>query len=278
MRSQHRKVISASRREDLPGFAAQRLIDSLEKKCPPHRVHTLVLWTKNPLPLISNAKLNRAIQNYDQLFIHLTVTGMGGTPLEPGIPETSRILHLIPNLIQLVGSPERMAVRFDPIVHFQLPDGTTYTNIKAFKTIAVHVKEYGIGRMITSWMTTYPKVNNRLRDLEITSVPLAKEHWKKEMTQLKQISKETGVELQGCCVPDMKMSACVDGCLFNQLHPEGLSASIKKAGGQREHCGCTESWDIGWYYPCPGGCVYCYANPKKMVAKEDFMTWNPDPK
>ena len=70
-----------------------------------------------------------------------------------------------------------------------------------------------------------------------------------------------GVTLHACCVPGLPRSRCVDGELLSRLHPKGYPCSKRRAKGQRPLCGCTESFDIGWYKPCPTGCLYCYANP-----------------
>jgi hypothetical protein len=275
MKPLHPRVISASRREEMTGFAPQRLLDTLQNKCPPDRVHTLVLWTKNPLPLTTHRSLRKTLSRYDQIFIHLTITGMGGTPFEPGIPDTKNVLIRIPEILEIVKDPQRISIRFDPIVHLKLPDGKFYSNFRNFERIASGIKEHGIGRVIVSWMTPYPKVLQRLEKLGIHSIPLSNAEWKLEYGQLLRISKNNGIQLKGCCVPEMERSACIDGRLFRDLHPKGNEASIRKAGGQRPHCGCTESWDIGWYHPCSGGCVYCYANPKIVAGKEDFNRWNP---
>ena len=69
------------------------------------------------------------------------------------------------------------------------------------------------------------------------------------------------ITLHGCCVPGMPRSRCIDGGLLAHLHPAGEPCATARAKGQRELCGCTESYDVGWYEPCRHGCVYCYANP-----------------
>jgi len=276
MKPSQLKVISASRREEMPGFAPQRLIETLLKKCPPERVHTLVLWTKNPQPIENHSQLKEALSKYDQIIIHLTVTGMGGTPFEPGIPNAKNVLGLLPEILEIVKDPNRISIRFDPIVHFRLSDGRFYSNVDYFETIASGIKKHGIDRIIISWMTPYPKVVKRLEAFGIRAVTLSSTEWKKEYEKLRESSEKYDIQLNGCCVSEMDESACIDGTLLNILHPKGFQETTKKAGGQRDHCGCTESWDIGWYYPCPGGCVYCYANPKIVVGKEDFANWNPE--
>ncbi|MFQ5868916.1 MAG: DUF1848 family protein [Candidatus Zixiibacteriota bacterium] len=34
------------------------------------------------------------------------------------------------------------------------------------------------------------------------------------------------------------------------------------SGGQQQNCRFTKSIDIGQWFHCPHGCVYCYGNPK----------------
>ncbi|MRJ11239.1 DUF1848 domain-containing protein [Ornithobacterium rhinotracheale] len=67
--------------------------------------------------------------------------------------------------------------------------------------------------------------------------------------------------------------------LFGEIHnnaiklPDG-SFAVKnknlKDKGQRDHCECIESKDIGEYNTCPHGCEYCYANSSIEKAKEQF--------
>jgi len=66
-----------------------------------------------------------------------------------------------------------------------------------------------------------------------------------------------------CYKPGWPVSHCIDGELLTYLHPKGYRASTKHPAGQKNGCGCTASLDIGRYYACPHGCVYCYGNPQK---------------
>ncbi|HEX9934137.1 MAG TPA: DUF1848 family protein [bacterium] len=256
-----KKVISASRRLEMVGFFPEKLADFLTRRCPPDTVHTVVLWSKSPGPLIDNAALRSALRRYDQLFLHFTLTGMGATFLEPGIPSVETGLGYLDRLIDWIGGPERIRVRFDPIVHLKHPDDSTSSNLDQFMPIASAVRKAGIENIVVSWMASYPKVVRRLAQSGLSAVELNLEEWKGESDRLFAEARCIGVSLSGCCVQGLPVSKCIDGSLLSRLHPQKDPASVLKAKGQRLHCGCTESWDIGWYSPCPGGCLYCYARP-----------------
>jgi len=56
-------VLSASRRTDLVGCYPEYLIEKL-KAYPPERVHSIVIWTKNPYNLIYNQNLRDVLATY----------------------------------------------------------------------------------------------------------------------------------------------------------------------------------------------------------------------
>ena len=257
-----KKVISASRRIDMVGSAPDRFVEILEEKCPPENVHTLVIWTKNATNLFEYKPLLAKVKQYDQLFIHYSVTGMGGTFLEPGIEPTEKAMSRLNSLVDLVGDPRRIRFRFDPIVHLRLPNGENYCNLPMFEKFASQIAATGVRDVSISWMSTYRKVISRLRKVGIEVVSFSHEQWQKELNWMQKIAADNDLRLHGCCVPGMERSRCIDGFLLNELHPYGEKCSTRKAKGQRTACGCTESWDIGWYYECVHGCRYCYANPK----------------
>ncbi len=259
------KVISISRRMDMAACVPDQVVHLLSTQFSCENVHTLVFWTKNPNNLVRNDNLYNEIKKYDQIFIHLTVTGMGGTMLEPGVPEARYVLGLLPDLINLTGSPHRIRLRFDPIVHLKLQNGSAYSNFSQFESIAATAKNSGITQIITSWMSEYPKVTKRLQKSGIFSLPVSNDLKRVEYEELLDICMRIGMHLSVCCDPQFNVSCCIDGSLLNRMHPSGKNCSTEKAGAQREKCGCTKSRDIGWYYPCQGGCLYCYANPRVQL-------------
>jgi DNA repair photolyase len=236
----------------------------LREKCPPALTHTVVLWTKNPNNLLRHATLRECCRRYP-LYVHFTVTGMGGTALESRVPPYKEMLALLEPLIEYVGNPTRVRIRFDPIVHLRFPNDETLCNLDHFEPVAAEARRHGIRDISISWMATYKKVLSRLRNHGICEVPGSEDQWKEELDWLTAKSSQYSITLHGCSVPGMPVSRCIDGELLTALHPEKLPCSTKKAKGQRTACGCTESFDIGWYNPCPHGCVYCYANPAPIA-------------
>ncbi|MBN1780737.1 DUF1848 family protein [bacterium] len=266
----------------MAGFFSGRMIEFLKKRLPPEKVHSIVIWTKTPGRILKNRQLLAVLRSYDQCFFHVTISGMGGTFLEPGIPGSMDSLHALSQLTEFTGHSGRIRVRFDPIVHLRLPDGRVYSNIDLFPVIGMHVKNTGLNNLIVSWMEPYPKVLSRLKKRKITPVDLSEGQLEEEKNNLLNTANDLKIDLAGCCVPGWPVSRCIDGTILTALHPGRLEASIQKAGAQRIRCGCTKSWDIGWYYPCPGGCIYCYANPlvhgelkgnDPVAEKEHLLEW-----
>jgi len=250
-------VLSASRRTDLVASYPNEFIRSLDAY-PPQAVHSIVIWTKNARNMLGHRALSETLRRYDQLFLHFSITGMGGSALEPGIPPMEESLELLPGLIEMVKGPERISVRFDPIVNLRM-DNRAYTNLDRFPEIAKELSQLGIKRVTTSWMTVYKKVTRRLEYYGIEPISF---DWQQQADFLLDQCRQWGLQLHACCVEGMPLSRCIDGPALQALHPKGEKCSQAKAGGQRPGCGCTASKDIGWYSQiCGGGCVYCYASP-----------------
>lgn len=262
------RVISASRRIDMVGTQPQRLAEILRTKHPPSEVHTLVIWTKNSPALLKNKLLRETVAGYAQLFVHCSITGMGHTTLEPATPPTEEALCSLKELIALVGSPERLRLRFDPIVHLTFPDGRRYSNLHHFRRIASVAGSLGVPAVVVSWMELYPKVAGRLESEGIRAEVPSEKDLAEEKEYLLQECASQRLRLLGCCVQGLESSQCIDGALFNRLHPLGQKCSVTKARGQRPLCTCTDSVDIGWYTPCSHGCLYCYANPSTRVERK----------
>jgi DNA repair photolyase len=255
-----RRVISASRRIDMVACFPDELVRLLDERCPPQETHTVVLWTKNPTNLMEHETLHEFCRQYP-LYVHFTITGMGSTALEPNVPPWQKMLALLGQLAHYVGDPARIRIRFDPIVHLRLPNGKTFCNLDTFEPIAAEANKHGVRDFSISWMAAYRKVISRLQKRGISEVSVSPEQWRKELDWLSGKAAEYSIRLHGCCVSGMPASRCIDGELLSRLHPERLPCSTEKAKGQRTACGCTKSLDIGWYNPCPHGCMYCYANP-----------------
>jgi len=256
-----KRVISASRRTDLvahyPDLLAGRIAEA-----GPGAVHTLVVWTKDPANLLRHAPLRRMLADLDQIYLHWTITGLGGTFLEPRIRPPADQIALLPEIIGLLGSPRRIAWRYDPLITASRA-GETLSNVDVgrFGALAEAFGRQGVARVHTSFVSLYAKVRRRAgrAGVEIVEHPAGEraEH----LRLLRGEASRQGLEVITCCEEGQPRGACIDGALLASLHPAGEPCSTRRARGQRPLCGCTESLDIGAYLRCPSGCLYCYGSP-----------------
>ncbi len=278
------QVISASRRTDLPRCFPETLSAWLREgqvkvknpfngrerlvELKPALVHTLVLWSKDYSSLLENAGgLRERLGHYKQVFFHFTITGLGGTLLEPGIIPLEKAVHQFRELIELAGDPGRVNWRFDPIV-FWREGGDIQSNLEAFERIAAAASAAGLRTVTVSLCQWYKKSRYRAGKYKLPWVTPGSDRTQEISERLQETAQKKGMEVRACCSPDLtpfgiKPARCIDGELLTRLHPQKEIAVLKKDTGQRPDCGCTLSVDIGSYQmACPQGCVYCYANPR----------------
>lgn len=279
-----KKIISASRRTDLIAFFPEWLASAINMEetkvhgpsghtykvdLRPQNVHTVVLWSKNFANLIDNISgLKDEFRKYDQLYLHFTITGLGGSLIEPGVPHPAAALSQLDSLIEIVGMPQRVSVRFDPIIYWR-EDNKEKTNLNFFEELAPTLQNNGIRDVRVSFTQWYNKAKRRATQEDFVYVDPSLKKKVEDARYLRQIAKTYDLDLYLCSqasmseASDIAPSSCIDGVLLQELHPDRAPVSTKKDRTQRTECLCTESVDIGSYTQfCPHCCIYCYANPK----------------
>jgi len=254
-------IISASRRTELvahyPDYLARRL-----GEIGTHSIHTVVIWTKDPSNLLHHQALRDALSHVGQVFLHWTITGLGGTFLEPNVPPADEQVRLLDDIISYVGDPRRVHWRYDPLISARrATERASNLDLDVFRSLARAIARAGVPVVHTSFATMYPKVVRRLAaaGVEVEEHETSFRH--DFMERLSAAAAESGLRLQTCCEPGFPMQRCIDGELLRALHPAQAPCRTDRARGQRKLCGCTHSLDVGHYLPCPNRCLYCYANP-----------------
>jgi len=231
-------------------------------------VHTVVLWSKDFSNLLRNEHgLRDLVAAYDQVYLHFTVTGLGGTAVEPGVPAPRKALAQLAGCVDLAGHPLRVSIRFDPVLFWE-DGGAVRSNLSFFPEVASAAAKHGIRDIRMSFAQWYGKAVRRAGARSFPFFIPSDEETRANAATLAGIAAAHGLILHACSqpllagIPGVKPSACIDGALLESLHPGCEPASRRKDRGQRADCLCTESKDIGSYtQACPHGCVYCYANP-----------------
>ena len=249
------KIISASRRCDMVAFQK----DYLKKKYRDMGDDAFwVFWTKNPKNLIDFDL------DYTRSALQLTVTGLGGTDLERGVPEPAVVMAEVEKLVSKGFNPDLINWRFDPII-------PGYSRIKTATVLADQFAAMGVTRCMTSFITWYGPVKTRWPEGEKTQVSRQRE--KAIIQELHNMLQSKGIVLYGCAQPHLtgliQPSKCIDGEHYGNV--TGRSFNNGKDFSQRQACGCTVSVDIGKYTPCGHKCLYCYAVPEEEAHQEPSL-------
>jgi dihydroneopterin aldolase len=265
----HRKVVSASRRVDLVAFYPDYMVERLED-IGPENIHTLVIWTKKPQNMLNHHKLRRMLEKINQIYVLLTVTGLGGTPLESNAPKQDQVFPQIPQIIDFIGAPQRLAVRYDPLIDviYKGKERISNIDVNLFEEVLSAARLLGIKRIIVSYVTVYSKVKKRLaqHSFEIVDHPLEEiiDFIRKQMMPR---TAKLGMELSTCVLPNLTNRGCIDGETLIKLHPSNEPCSLAKDKSQRDACHCTKSTDIGQWFACYHNCLYCYGNPTSITTQ-----------
>jgi hypothetical protein len=280
-------IISASRRTDIPAFYSDWLLNRLRAGfalvrnpfnprqvsrvvLDPQRVDCLVLWTKNPAPLMQHLdEIDRLGYHY---YFQFTLTGYG-LPLEPQVPDQARLIATFRRLAARIG-PERVLWRFDPIVctPTQPPDQV----VGRFARLAKQLHGYTC-RCTISFLSLYAKCRRNLRGIPLT--PLDDLEKCSLGQRLAAVAGQYNIRLCSCCDPVLTDQAgiesahCIDGALLAELL--GTPVHIQQDRGQRPGCGCAASVDIGAYDTCAHGCRYCYANTSPQAVLRNRAAHDP---
>ena len=285
-------VLSVSRRTDIPAFYLSWFMQGIDwghfdvtnpfsqkvKRVPadPDSVHSLVFWSKNFGPFLSQ-HIGEALQRRGyHLFFNYTLNSESPL-LEPCVPPLENRLDQLEELCRRFG-PQTVNWRFDPICYFRHGNGPMQTNLSGFLSIAERAGAVGIQRCITSFMDHYPKIARRLTEmpeLEFLDPPPDKKV--ATLLWMGGILRPMGIALYTCCETDIiktlpvgsgiQESACIPNSLLVKIY--GGKLALKRDPGQRRRmgCRCQVSVDIGSYrdHPCDHDCRYCYANPSRKA-------------
>jgi len=281
-------IISASRRTDIPAFYSEWFMNRLRAgyclvpnpfnpkqvariSLLSESVDAFVFWSKNPAPLLPFLP---KIEDMGYRFYVLFTVNDYPKALEPSLPPLSERVSTFIELSRMLG-PRRVIWRYDPII---LSNKTDYSyHRKAFdhlcRQLAGHTR-----RVITSIVTLYRKTLRNLAPLEnegyvFDKDPRRNPETERLLSHMASSAAEHGLEIFACAeqrnytLLGIKPSHCIDAGLIRELW--GIQVSSKKDPGQREHCGCALSRDIGMTDTCAHGCPYCYANmnPERALSR-----------
>jgi hypothetical protein len=258
-------LFSASRRTDIPTYYSEWLCNRLEagNVCVRHdarrvtryvfsreAVDCLVLWTKNPLPLLDRLAL---LRGWPCVF-QFTLTGYG-RDVEPGLPDKLQLVEAMKRLSEAFGS-ERVIWRYDPI--FFSGAYSLSWHVRCFDALAERLE--GVTRTcVVSFLDMYPKLRRRIPALGLCGD--SGQARKGLLAAFAAMAERRGIRLS-LCAEDVDVPGVVHaGCLSRELVERVAGCRLDvRPSQQRAGCKCVASVDVGVYGTCGNGCLYCYAN------------------
>lgn len=279
-------IISASRRTDIPSYYSDWFFNRIKEGFVyvrnPMNIHQvskvslnqdvvdgMVLWTKNPLPMLDRLDELAAYNYYFQFTLNPYQTDV-----EVNLPSKKDvIIPVFQKLSDLIGS-ERVIWRYDPI--FLNEKYTIEYHIENFEKIAQQLEGY-TEKCTISFIDYYQNTVNNVKDLNISALTdLDKEFLAQTLSQIAHkhnLKIDTCAENINLSKYGITSAHCVDEKLLEKI--AGYPFKVEKDKSQRLECGCVSSIDIGQYSTCKNGCKYCYANYNFKSAENNMKKHNP---
>lgn len=276
------RVVSASRRTDLPAFGADWLLERIQAgwcdvanpfngrisrvSLLPADVWAFVFWTRHAGPLLRRLD---ALRDYAYYF-HYTINGYPRA-LESRNPPLDVAVATLRELSGAIGA-ERVLWRYDPIILSEALTPPAY-HLDRFAEIAARLAG-ATSRCYVSFVDSYGKTARGLAAVGRATGATFREPSPAERQEiigrLVEIGAQHDIALYACAEPDLlalgvRRARCVDPEVIAALRGDGAGSRLR-AAPTRPACGCVESVDIGKYDTCAFGCAYCYATRPRAAA------------
>lgn len=303
------RLISASRRTDIPrfyarwfgerrrqGFAESRTAFGVAVRASLRRADVLgfLFWTRGARPFMKELEALRK-EGVPYAF-QFTINGYG-RELEPRRPELAEAIESFLAVSSTLNGPESIQWRYDPIVVSDRYPAADH--VGRFESIARRLA--GATRVVNvSFVEPYAKALRRIADPGVRyravdprrhksvarkhpDLPVV-ERADRLLKELSDVAEGVGIELRVCCNPEYsgpllglpERSQCVGPELFSPYGDEFLArlSSLPEAP-TRSGCRCLKSQDIGMDETCAGGCKYCYVTSSSRASLENFERHDP---
>lgn len=300
-----KKIISASRRTDIPRFYAEWFARRRKAGYAEFRntfggkgsvslldrdVLGYLFWTRYARPFAE--ELRALLAAGLPCAFQYTITGYG-REVEPNTPGTARATEDFRATGALLPVPECIQWRYDPIViNAEQP---VFWHLENFEKIAAALQ--GTTKVVnTSFIEPYVKAIRRLNDPTTVFRRVDTNRHKTVMkrypgllqvgddlagsflSSLSATAHKYGMELRMCANPewDIPQSRC---CGVEMFAPYGreVEAGLESLapGPSRAACRCLKSVDIGMDNSCLGGCKYCYVVVSDELALKNYQHHKP---
>lgn len=215
-----------------------------------------VIITKN----LTNKLIEKLVEHKDKCILHLTVTGMGGTQIEPFVPTAEQSVKKFKKLIDAGFPVNHVVLRIDPIV-------PTEKGLTTAKNVLNLFSGLGIGRVKVSFLDMYQHVKERFKQAGVKQ-PYTTFHADvntrlNAYAELQELASQYGYnKVYTCGEPNIESAPCISQEDIDILN---LTDKIKLEGKkeQRTHCNCPANkrqlitWEAS-KTGCEHKCIYCY--------------------
>lgn len=204
--------------------------------------------------------IDKLIENKEKIILHLTVTGMGGTKIEPFVPTKEVMYEHTKALIEKGFPVEQIVLRVDPIVPTEKGVETALSVINLFK-------DTGIKRLRISFLDMYEHVKERFIE---NNVPLPYETFHADyytrldaFNEILKVCMEYNMELEICGEPPVDGFKTIPCLSQKDVDILGLTDKITLVGNKevRKNCECAQNkTELIKDKPkqCGHRCLYCF--------------------
>ena len=281
------KIISASRRTDIPAFYTPWFMNRIREgyavypnpmfpeknhrvDLTPDAVSGIVFWTRYPQPLMPFlSELDSRGYTYYFMISLLNYP----RHIEPQAPSPGRVISLIHDLAAIIG-PQRVFWRYDPIILGPMVSaGWHMENFSCLAKALSGATEKVIVSTVDPYHHTVNDMGGTLQGFQYDPG-----EYMVLLEKLAAVASQEGLIMQSCAEPDVGITGitpgrCVDAALMERL--SGRKTSRQKHM-QRKGCLCQKSVDIGVNNTCVFGCRYCYATSSQEIAVANYRGHNPE--